>query len=172
MTSLCFATQAATADEMKALGRAIGRALRVGDVVGLTGALGAGKTTLAQGIAQGLEIPADRHVASPTFALVNQHPARVLFVHADFYRLREEAELRELGLDEIFERAAVVIEWADLFPTALPPDHLEVRIDPSPPTSAESPAESPAGTGARTVTFRPHGPRSIRLISSLFSSTM
>ncbi|MEO8213694.1 MAG: tRNA (adenosine(37)-N6)-threonylcarbamoyltransferase complex ATPase subunit type 1 TsaE, partial [Myxococcales bacterium] len=123
---------AAAADDMQAIGRALGRAMRVGDVVGLVGPLGAGKTTLAQGIAQGLEVPPDRHVASPTFALVNEHSARVPFVHADFYRLANQTELMELGLDEIFDRAAVVIEWVDLFPAAVPADHLTVTITPLP----------------------------------------
>jgi tRNA threonylcarbamoyladenosine biosynthesis protein TsaE len=146
--------KAATADEMKALGARLGRAMGVGDVVGLVGGLGAGKTTLAQGIARGLEVEADRHVASPTFALVNEHPARVPFVHADLYRLRNEAELAELGLDEIFDRAAAVIEWIDLYPQAVPADSLRVTIT----TGADD---------ARTLTFAAGGPASARLLAAL-----
>lgn len=130
--------------------------MRVGDVVGLVGALGAGKTTLAQGIAEGLEVPPDRHVASPTFALVNEHPARVPFVHADLYRLRGEAELVELGLDEIFDRAAVVIEWVDLFPMVVPADHLRITI-----TTIATPAD------ARLLSVAWTGPQSARLASAL-----
>ncbi len=139
---------------MKAFGRALGRAMRIGDVIGLTGPLGAGKTTLAQGIGEGLEVAPDRHVASPTFALVNEHPARVPFVHADFYRLRDQTELAELGLDEIFDRAAVVIEWVDLFPMAVPDDHLHVTIGPTP-------------DGSRTLTLRARGRMSTRLVEAL-----
>lgn len=139
---------------MKALGRALGGAMRVGDVIGLTGPLGAGKTTLAQGIAEGLQVPTERHVASPTFALVNEHPARVPFVHADFYRLRDQNELAELGLDEIFDRAAVVIEWIDLFPNAVPPDHLRITI-------------APTSDGARTLTLQAGGDVGRRLIQAL-----
>lgn len=149
---------AVTAEETKALGARLGRAMRVGDVVGLVGGLGAGKTTLTQGIAVGLEVQADRHVASPTFALVNEHPARVPFVHADLYRLRNEAELGELGLDEIFDRAATVIEWIDLFPQAVPADSLRIAIVSAPEN------------GPRTLTFTATGARSEALLASLSSS--
>jgi tRNA threonylcarbamoyladenosine biosynthesis protein TsaE len=145
---------AATAEDMKVLGRALGRAMRVGDVVGLTGPLGAGKTTLTQGIAAGLDVPSNRHVASPTFALVNEHAARVPFVHADFYRLRNQAELTELGLDEIYDRAAVVIEWVDLFPAAVPADHLHITITPLP-------------HDVRTLTLRWTGPAGARLAAAI-----
>lgn len=140
---------------MKALGARLGQAMRVGDVVGLVGGLGAGKTTLAQGIARGLQVEADRHVASPTFALVNEHPARVPFVHADLYRLRNEAELAELGLDEIFDRAAAVIEWVDLFPRAVPADSLRIAIT------------TDGADGPRTLAFQAGGPSSARLLAAL-----
>jgi tRNA threonylcarbamoyladenosine biosynthesis protein TsaE len=149
--------KAATAVEMKALGARLGQSMRVGDVVGLVGGLGAGKTTLTQGIAVGVEVEADRHVASPTFALVNEHPARVPFVHADLYRLRNEAELVELGLDEIFDRACAVIEWIDLFPQAVPADSLRITIVSAP------------DNGPRTLTFAAGGPRSAELLASLVS---
>jgi tRNA threonylcarbamoyladenosine biosynthesis protein TsaE len=118
----------ATAEETKALGRKLGRALAVGDVIALIGPLGSGKTTFAQGIAVGLDVPADRHVASPTFALINEHPARIPFVHADFYRVARPEELRELGLEEAYDRAAVALEWADRFPQIVPRDHLQITF--------------------------------------------
>jgi tRNA threonylcarbamoyladenosine biosynthesis protein TsaE len=149
-----IALPAATADDMKEWGRRLGRAMGVGDVVGLVGDLGAGKTTLAQGIAEGLEVPRDRHVASPTYALVNQHPGRAPFVHADMYRLRSERELVELGLNETFDQAAVVIEWIDMFPQALPDDHLQITIAMAP-------------DGARTLSLGPTGPRGRRLAAAL-----
>jgi tRNA threonylcarbamoyladenosine biosynthesis protein TsaE len=101
----------------------------VGDVIALTGALGAGKTTFVQGLAEGLEVPASRHVASPTFALANEHPGRIDFVHVDFYRIRSSAELPELGLEEAFERAATAIEWAERFPDWLPEDALHLTLE-------------------------------------------
>ena len=76
-------TEVPTADEMRALGARVATQLRAGDLVVLAGGLGAGKTTFVQGLARGLGVPPDRHVASPTFALVNEHPGRVPLVHAD-----------------------------------------------------------------------------------------
>ena len=120
--------QAPTAEQMQTLGARLGRAMQVGDVVGLSGPLGSGKTTFAQGIAVGLEVPAERHVASPTFALVNQHPGRVPFIHADFYRVKNDAELGELGLEEAYDTAAAALEWAERFPQVLPADHLHITF--------------------------------------------
>jgi tRNA threonylcarbamoyladenosine biosynthesis protein TsaE len=118
----------ATAEETKRLGTKLGKALAVGDVIALVGPLGSGKTTFAQGIAVGLDVPPDRHVASPTFALINEHPARIPFVHADFYRVERPEELRELGLEEAYDRAAVALEWADRFPQIIPADHLQITF--------------------------------------------
>ena len=122
-------------------------------MVALIGPLGAGKTTFVQGVARGLEVPPERHVASPTFALVNEHPGRVPLVHADLYRIEREAELEELGLIEALDRAAVVVEWLDRFPDAAPGDHLEIRIA--------------AAGDARTLTLYPHGPRASALVAAL-----
>jgi tRNA threonylcarbamoyladenosine biosynthesis protein TsaE len=122
------AVVAKNAEDMRSLGKRLGQAMRVGDVVALTGPLGSGKTTFAQGLAEGLGVPADRHVASPSFALVNQHPGRTPFVHVDFYRIRSPAELPELGLEEAFDSSATAIEWAERFPEALPEDHLSIIV--------------------------------------------
>lgn len=146
--------RARTALEMKALGEALGRALQVGDAVSLVGPLGAGKTTFVQGVARGVEVTAERHVASPTFALVNEHPGRVPLVHADFYRINDEAELRELGLDEAFDRAAVVVEWADRFNGALPEDRLQITI-------------AIENGGERTLELLASGGRGAALLSAL-----
>ncbi len=140
-------------EQMKALGARLGRQLCLGDVVALIGPLGSGKTTFAQGIAQGLEVPADRHVASPTFALVNEHPGRVGFVHGDFYRINKAEELRELGLEEAYGRAAAALEWADRFPEVLPADHLEIVF-----VTVE---------GGRRLTVRGTGPRGHALAAIL-----
>lgn len=143
-----------TAEDTKAWGRRLGRALRIGDVVGLVGPLGAGKTTLTQGIAEGMEISAHRHVASPTFALVNEHPGRVPLLHADLYRVASAAELVELGLDEAFDRTASVIEWLDRFPSAAPADHLRVTISIGP-------------DGARRLDWHASGPASRRVADAI-----
>jgi tRNA threonylcarbamoyladenosine biosynthesis protein TsaE len=152
-----FSVEAATFEDTKAWGRRLGRALRPGDVVGLVGPLGAGKTTLTQGIAEGAGVPPSRHVASPTFALVNEHPGRIPFVHADLYRVRTPSELAELGLDEAFDHAAAVIEWIDRFPDAAPADHLRVSLSIQP-------------NGTRRLDVQAQGPASQRLATALWEA--
>jgi tRNA threonylcarbamoyladenosine biosynthesis protein TsaE len=154
---------AASAAEMQELGLRLGRLLRSGDVVGLMGPLGAGKTTFAQGVARGLEVPAERHVASPTFALVNQHPGRVPFVHVDLYRINDAAEIAELGLSETYDYAAVAIEWLDRFPSVAPADRLEIEIG-----ATFDPGGT--GTGTRRITARGTGPRGAALADALASA--
>lgn len=144
----------ADAKQTKQLAARLGRSLQVGDVIALTGPLGAGKTTFVQGLAEGLEVPAERHVASPTFALVNEHSGRIDLVHVDFYRIRGPAELPELGIEEGYERAVTAIEWAELFPERLPDDalHLTLAIGPG---------------GERFLHARGSGPRGDHLARAL-----
>ncbi len=97
--------------ETERAGLLLGERLRPGDVVLLTGELGAGKTTFVRGIAQGTGSKAD--VASPTFQLVRIYPGRVQLAHVDLYRVENNAELRDLGLEELADRGAVVVEWGD-----------------------------------------------------------
>ncbi len=148
---------ARTAAELQSIAERLGRALQAGDVLALIGPLGAGKTTFVQGLARGLGVPPDRHVASPTFALVNEHPGRVPLVHADLYRVADARELEELGLSDAFDRAAVAIEWLDRFPDAAPAERLEIEI-------AIEPDE------ARKITFRARGTRPRDVLSSAFPS--
>ena len=99
---------------MDRLGRAIAGQLRVGDVVALSGGLGAGKTTLARAIIAGLGHEGE--VPSPSFAIIETYdpPAvRLPLVHADFYRLDHPREAEELGLDDYREGAALIAEWSD-----------------------------------------------------------
>ena len=152
--SASLVVRAETAEAMQALGERLGRALRAGDVLSLVGPLGAGKTTFVQGLARGAGVPPERHVASPTFALVNEHPGRVALVHADLYRIVSRAELLELGLDDAFDRAAVAIEWLDRFPDAAPADRLELTLAIEP-------------DGARRVELRGAGPRGDALVRAL-----
>ena len=104
--------------------------LEAGDVIGLVGDLGAGKTLLVQGLAKGLALPSEVRVTSPTFALVNEYRGgRLPIVHVDLYRLEAESELEHIGLDELLEGAGVsAVEWCERFPV-LPEDHLHVTID-------------------------------------------
>jgi tRNA threonylcarbamoyladenosine biosynthesis protein TsaE len=97
--------------ETEHAGMLLGKSLRAGDVVLLTGELGAGKTTFVRGVARGTGSPAS--VASPTFQLVRVYPGRVQLAHVDLYRVENSAELADLGLEELAEHGAVVVEWGD-----------------------------------------------------------
>jgi tRNA threonylcarbamoyladenosine biosynthesis protein TsaE len=99
-----------------ALARSLAAVLEGGDMVGLEGGLGAGKTTFARGVVHGLGVPEETAVTSPTFALLHHYEGRIPIAHADFYRLGGEAELEELGVDELLEEGAVLlVEWGRKF---------------------------------------------------------
>jgi tRNA threonylcarbamoyl adenosine modification protein YjeE len=98
-------------EETEAAGEELGRRLRQGDLVLLRGELGAGKTTFVRGVARGSGSAAP--VASPTFQLVRIYPGRLQLAHVDLYRLEKGDELRDLGLDELLDAGAVVVEWGD-----------------------------------------------------------
>ena len=115
-------------EETVALGERLARDLPARGVVLLTGNLGAGKTTLAKGIVSGLgAAPADE-VSSPTFTLIHEYGNGRVY-HVDLYRLEEPRELATLGLDELFERdALVLIEWGERFGQFLPARRTEIRM--------------------------------------------
>jgi tRNA threonylcarbamoyl adenosine modification protein YjeE len=113
-------------DATAALGRAIASGLGIGDAVALWGDLGAGKTTLARAILQALGVKED--VPSPTFTLVQGYDTTPAVAHYDLYRLKSAREMQELGLDDALDRGAVLVEWPDRAPEALPPEALHVRL--------------------------------------------
>ena len=115
-----FPVKLSDAAATTALGREIGRAVRAGEVLALVGDLGAGKTTLTQGIVEGLGY--EQEVTSPTFSLVQEYLGGPLEIfHFDFYRVEEEHELLDLGWDDYLDRGGVVIvEWPTLHPDLLP----------------------------------------------------
>jgi tRNA threonylcarbamoyladenosine biosynthesis protein TsaE len=119
---------------MRDLGRELAKLLRAGDLVILTGPLGAGKTTLAQGIGEGLGVRGP--VTSPTFVIARVHPAASgsgpALVHADAYRLHSVAEVDDLDLDADLARAVTVVEWGEGLAEGLAADRLEVSIRVSP----------------------------------------
>ena len=115
-------------EETVALGRELAGGLPARAVVLLIGNLGAGKTTLAKGIVEGLGAAAPEEVSSPTFTLIHEYGGgRVL--HVDLYRIDEERELRTLGLPDLMEREAVMlVEWGERFPHLWPPERIEIRL--------------------------------------------
>ncbi|PZF57413.1 tRNA (adenosine(37)-N6)-threonylcarbamoyltransferase complex ATPase subunit type 1 TsaE [Curtobacterium sp. MCSS17_008] len=119
-------TTVATTDEMGALGARLARVLRAGDLVVLTGPLGAGKTTLTRGL--GAALGARGQVSSPTFVLARTHPTTTGpdLVHVDAYRLTDPVELDDLDLD--WDAAIVVVEWGRGFVDGISDEVLDVEI--------------------------------------------
>jgi tRNA threonylcarbamoyladenosine biosynthesis protein TsaE len=102
--------ETASEEETRALGNCLGRLLEAGDLVGLEGDLGAGKTVLVQGIARGLGVSGDVH--SPTFVLHHHHPGPVPLEHYDLYRL-EGTSWEDTGIDEPAPESVTVVEWSE-----------------------------------------------------------
>jgi tRNA threonylcarbamoyladenosine biosynthesis protein TsaE len=137
-----------TAERMRALGARLAAVLRPGDLIVLSGPLGAGKTVLAQGIAAGLGVR--ETVTSPTFVLARVYTdGRIPLVHVDAYRLGGAAEIDDLDLDADADRSVTVVEWGAGLVEGLAQDHLEIVV--ARPTAGE------AGE-VRTVRLVPSGP--------------
>ena len=122
-----WSTTSRSAEETLRIGQTIGELLAPGDVICLRGPMGAGKTTLARGIAAGLDV--SEPVTSPTFALVHEYSGRITMWHLDAYRLRHPDEALDLGLPELLS-GAVVIEWPEQISPALPPDRVDIDLQP------------------------------------------
>ena len=111
------------------IGRILGEALTAGDIVALTGELGAGKTCFTQGIARGLGVPEVYQITSPTFTLVNEYPGRLNLIHLDVYRLSSSRDLQDLGYEEFFfGKGVTVIEWAEKIQDIIPEKSLSVTM--------------------------------------------
>ena len=156
--SLAICTQ--TADETRRFGETLGAALRRGvgvetspATLALAGPLGAGKTSLVQGLAAGLGVSGS--VRSPTFTLIHEHRGPVPLFHVDLYRL-EAAELESLGLEEVIDSPGVTaIEWPERAPGVLPREHLMIEFRFG-PTASE-----------RCLRLIPRGGRYERLVAAL-----
>lgn len=110
-------------EETQVLGELMGKSARKGDIILLHGDLGAGKTTITQAIARGIEVPASYYVTSPTFSIIHEYPGRIPLYHMDLYRLSDEGEVIDLGLDEyLFKDGLSVVEWPERA-LALFPEH-------------------------------------------------
>lgn len=134
-----------TAEETRDVGEALAALLRARDTVILTGDLGAGKTTLVQGIGRGLGV--QDHVASPTFTLIREYSGRLDVAHVDVYRLDRVQDVLDLGLDEVGPPERVlVVEWGDAIEDLLPRGALRVELTtPDPASETRSIALEPRG---------------------------
>ena len=136
------------AEDTQALGRVLGAMLRAGDLVVLTGGLGAGKTTLTRGIGEGLGVRGP--VTSPTFVIARVHPSTVggpALVHVDAYRIHGALELDDLDLDTSVDESVTVVEWGHGLAEDLSEDRLEVVLDVDPATEVRT--ATVTGVGGR-----------------------
>lgn len=116
-----------SADHTIEIGSRIGSVLRSGDVIALDGTLAAGKTTLARGIARGLDIT--EPVTSPTFTLISEYNGRLQLYHMDVYRLESTEEFINLGVEEMLYGSGVcIVEWSDKVSDSLPPSTIRITL--------------------------------------------
>jgi tRNA threonylcarbamoyladenosine biosynthesis protein TsaE len=116
-------------EETRALGSSIAKMLPDRGVVLLIGELGAGKTTLAQGIVEGRGVASAEEVSSPTFTLIHEYGEPVGVYHMDLYRLNTLDEARRLGLEDVLEQPVLVlVEWGERFPELLPEQRVEITL--------------------------------------------
>ncbi len=114
-------------EETSGIGERLGRLLSKGNIICLSGDLGAGKTSFAKGIAKGLEVK--DYVTSPTYTIINEYEGRLPMYHFDAYRLNNAEEMDELGYEEyFFGDGAVVLEWADIVRDIIPAERLWITI--------------------------------------------
>ena len=121
---------ARTVAETQKLGQSIGKLIQQPLVIALTGDLGSGKTAFVQGLAEGLEVPGQYYITSPTFTLINEYPGRLPLFHIDLYRLDDSSDLQDIGLDELlYDQAVFAIEWAEKMSGDLPAGHLAMTFE-------------------------------------------
>jgi tRNA threonylcarbamoyladenosine biosynthesis protein TsaE len=147
----------ASPEETRRLAASVGQLLPPGGLLLLEGDLGSGKTVFAQGLAQGLAVPDEYAVTSPTYTLVHEYPGRLPLFHVDLYRLPDGgADLESLGLSEMVGISGVVlIEWPDRLPQGeLPAERLIIRLTPGAP-------------GSRTIALIGYGLPYVDLINNL-----
>ena len=140
-------------EDTRAVGERLGKQLRKGDIVLLSGELGAGKTCLTQGIGRGLACAGQAN--SPSFVLMNEYSGRETLFHVDLYRIEDVEELDDLGLWDYAERGVLVIEWPERGAELLPGGGLVIEL-----------ATGGLGARSRRLKFIPRGPRGEELVAS------
>ncbi len=161
--TLWLSREIPTADAMKSFASTLSKLLHAGDLLVLSGDLGAGKTTFTQGLGEGLGVRGP--ITSPTFVIARTHPSLVggpPLVHVDAYRIGDAAEIDDLDLDATTDAAVTVVEWGDGLAEQLSESWLHVRIEvrgarPGDPIGTTHVGET--DDEARVVTVKPHGPR-------------
>jgi len=142
------------------LGRNLGKLVQGGEIIGLVGELGAGKTCFVRGFAQGIEVGADAWVRSPTFTLINEYSGRLPVYHIDLYRVGKQSELESLNLREyLYGDGVSLIEWFEFLPSREVDEFLEIRI-------------VHGGGNRREFSFTAHGRRYEGLLQALQGKTV
>lgn len=150
-----FATVTRSALQTRSWGRRLGRLLTGGEIVGLTGELGSGKTCFARGMAEGLEVGKEAWIRSPSFTLINEYHGRLPVYHIDLYRVGSQKEMEELNLREyLFSDGVSVVEWFEHLPAEEVEEHFHVAFH-------------YANGNRRRLTFTAHGGRYNKIIEGL-----
>ncbi|HEY3346970.1 MAG TPA: tRNA (adenosine(37)-N6)-threonylcarbamoyltransferase complex ATPase subunit type 1 TsaE [Nitrospirota bacterium] len=150
-----FSHHATDADATRAVGYALGLLVNAGDYICLHGDLGAGKTTLVQGLALGLGVT-DKYITSPSFALVNEYRGRFTLYHIDLYRLAGPEDLDDIGFPEYPGEGVAAVEWPERAGGMLPAEMLEIFIE-------------YADDGGRDISFRAAGQHYEKLLDGLWT---
>lgn len=136
-------------------GKKLGRLVKGGEIIGLTGELGSGKTCFVRGVAEGLEVDPQAWIRSPTFTLINEYQGRLPIYHIDLYRLGSPRDMEELDLREyLFSEGVSLIEWFDYLPSQEVKEYLLVNF-------------AYAGAGGRKIVFAAYGDRYENIVEGL-----
>ena len=159
MTQRALVCNTYSAEETRIVGASLSPVLLPGDVISLSGDLGAGKTAFVQGVAIALGV--ETRVTSPTFTIVHEYEGRYPIIHLDVYRLDSFQQVIDLGFEEYLDPAAIVlIEWGEAIAPMLPRRHLEVDL-------RRALSSDEASDDERCLIFRPHGSEWIRKVQAM-----
>jgi tRNA threonylcarbamoyladenosine biosynthesis protein TsaE len=141
--------------QTRSWGRKLAKFIKGGEIIGLTGDLGTGKTCFVRGVAEGLNVGKEAWVRSPTFTLINEYDGRLPVYHIDLYRIGSREELEGLNLREyLYSEGVSLIEWFDKLPADELDEYLELNL-------------AYADGNARELTFTAHGERYEKIIAAL-----
>lgn len=160
MTNRALVCNTYSAEETRIVGASLAPVLLPGDVISLSGDLGAGKTAFVQGVA--IALGAENRVTSPSFTLVHQYQGRFPIIHLDVYRLNSFQEVIDIGFEEMLDPESIVlIEWGEAIAPMLPRRHLDIDI---------RRAQDPESEDERCLIFRPHGAEWIGKVQAMRST--